>query len=93
LRLRQRVFEFVGAIRGIDVHENRTNFGRRELNDHPLKAVCRPDSYAISFLNSKMQQGTCDLLDGGAKLRVRKAPVLVAAYEGGRFGIGLRGMV
>jgi hypothetical protein len=33
------------------------------------------------------------LLDGGAKLRVRKAPVLVAAYEGGRFGIGLRGMV
>jgi hypothetical protein len=40
-----------------------------------------------------MQQGTCDLLDGGAKLRVCKAAVLVAAYEGGRFGIGLRGMV
>jgi hypothetical protein len=68
-------------------------FGCRELNDHPLKAICRPDSHAISSLNSKMQQGTCELLDGIAKLRVRKAPVLVATYEGRCAGIGLRGAV
>jgi hypothetical protein len=40
-----------------------------------------------------MQQGTCELLNGIAKLRVRKAPVLVATYEGACVGIGLRRMV
>jgi hypothetical protein len=73
--------EFVGPIRGVDVNQNRANLGRRELRNDPLKAVGRPNSYAISLLNSKVQEGTCELLGGVLQFCVREAPVLVATHE------------
>jgi hypothetical protein len=89
----QGVFEFVGAIRGIDVHENPADFGSRELSNDPFKAVGCPDSHAISLLNSKAQEGTCELLGRVPKFCVREAAVLVATHKGGCIRIDARSAV
>ena len=51
--LAQRVLDLVRAVRGVDVHEDRAGLRRRELDDHPLHAVRRPDPDAVALLQSR----------------------------------------
>ena len=52
----ERVSRFGTAIGRIDVDQNRADLGRRELRDHPLDRVRRPDADAVAVTHSERHQ-------------------------------------
>jgi hypothetical protein len=52
----ERVLELVGPIRGVDVDQDETGLGRRELGDHPLGVVRRPDADAVARRQAERQE-------------------------------------
>ena len=72
----ERVFQFRQAIRGIDAHENRADFRGRVLGDHPLRAVRRPDAYAVPNIDAQREQSAGERIHARAKLGPGPAHVL-----------------
>jgi hypothetical protein len=80
-RLLQHVFEFVRAICGIDVDQDRADTRSCELQDNPLSVVWRPNTNAISFIDSRCQQCTRASLNLRVEFSIRPAQTLVARHE------------
>ena len=79
--LPQRVLELVETIRGVDVDEDCSDFGRRVLRHDPFRAVRAPDPHAIAWLHPDRQQparGTFHLV---VELAIRVAPLLMTDDE------------
>ncbi len=59
----QRVFKLVQAVGGVDVDEDRPDFGGGELGDGPLRAVGGPDAHPVAFADANGEEATGRLID------------------------------
>ena len=73
-RLVQHVLQLMGPVGRVDVHQDRTDPGRRVLDEDPLRAVGRPDPDPIAPRDALAQQRRGDPVDGRVQLRVRPPP-------------------
>ena len=69
-RLRQRIVEFVLPVRRVEVDENGTDLRRGVLGDHPLGAIGRPESDAVTLAHSESEQTRGERQNVGAELAV-----------------------
>ena len=81
----QRVLELVAPVRRVDVDEDRADLRGRELHDHPLGAVRRPDPDPVASDDAGREQAASAAVDLGAELCVGPADPLVARDD--RFGL------
>jgi hypothetical protein len=65
----------VSAVCGIDVDQDRADFGRGVLHDGPFGAVRRPHSHALTGFDPEGHQTPCNEVDFGVQLCVCPAPV------------------
>ncbi len=72
--LTQHIGQFVGAVGGIDRHQDRADLGRRVLQNRPFRAVGRPDADTIPALDIAGHQSTCHAVDLDVQLGVGPAP-------------------
>ena len=87
-RLPQRVLELVRPVGRIDVDEDRADLGGRELDDHPLRVVRRPDADPVAARHAGRHHPARAPIDLGVQLVVRPADALVARDERIRGAVG-----
>src|SRR5436853_7373743 len=56
----EHVSQFMRAVRGIDIHQDRPHPGGRELQYHPLRPVRGPEAYMFAWPDAQAKQS-----DGG----------------------------
>jgi len=66
--LEQGSFEFVQAISRVDIHEDRPDSADRELGNHPLGNIHRPDSDMLARDNTLIDQSRGEGVDPAVKL-------------------------
>jgi hypothetical protein len=85
--LAQRVGELARPVRRVDVDEDDPELRGRELGDHPLGAVRRPDAGAVALDQPEAGERAGGAVDDLAELRIGEARVLVADDE--RVAVGV----
>ena len=90
-RLLQRVLEFVGSIRRVDIDQDRADPGGSVLDQHPFVPIWRPDADPVTLGNALGEQTTghqADLVPelsiGGAIPLVGNDQRLVIGYPANR---------
>ena len=64
----------MGAVGGIDRHQDRADLCRGVLENRPFRAVGRPDADAVPTLNVAGHQGSCHAVDLGVQSGVGPTP-------------------
>ena len=80
--MRHRELELVGAVRRVDVDEDRADASAGELEDRPFRAVGGPDADSIAFLDSEREQAPCDPLDLSGELGIGETHALMNRDQG-----------
>jgi hypothetical protein len=75
--LGEYVLQFGGPVGRVDVDEDRTDFRRRVLRDHPLDRIGRPNSDAIAVSHTERQQAAGEDVGCILELGVRHAQALM----------------
>ncbi len=88
--LGERVFEFGAAIGRVDVDQDQSRPGGRELRQHPLGAVRRPDADSLACFKAEAQQPDREVVDAARELTPGPAHPLVPDDQRGALGITLR---
>ena len=73
----QRIFQLGQAVGRVDVDEDEPGFRRRELGDHPLRIVRRPDADAVAGLQPERQQPGREGVDPLLQLAIGPAQILL----------------
>ena len=76
-RLVECVFQLSQPVRWVDVDQNRSNFRRSVLGDHPFRGVGTPDPDPITAFHPEREQPSSRAIDFAKELPVRVANVLV----------------
>ena len=71
------VFELVDPIRGVDVDHDEAGLRRRELGDHPLGVVRRPDGDALARRQAERQEPGGERVDPLLELAIGPPHVLL----------------
>ena len=87
--LAQRVSDFRGPVRRIDVDQNRAELRGRELCDHPLDVVRRPDADAVAVPDAEPDQTAREFVACALQFAVGHAKALVERND--RIVCGVRG--
>src|SRR5574337_62687 len=77
----QRVFELRGAVRRVDVDQDQAGLRGRELHQHPLHVVVRPDADPLARRESALEQRAGEPGRLGRERSVAVAPLLVRAHQ------------
>ena len=79
--LLERVFQLAGAIRRVDVDQDRADARGRILRDDPLAAVGRPDADAVAPGDAARQERQCEPRREVPQLPVAGAEILRADHQ------------
>ena len=95
-RLAQRVLQFVGAVRRVDVHQHHADLRRGVLDERPLHAVRRPDADPVTDPEAFREQAARHQVDLAVELAICHPRGLVHRHdrlvvgEPGRGGLEVR---
>ena len=77
----QQILRAVAPVRGVDVHEDGANLGRRVLDEDPLGAVRRPDTHAVALGDPELQERRRHSIDRLVELPVAPPATGRNVYE------------
>ena len=89
----ERVFQLVGAIRGVNTHHNGADLGGGQLHQYPLATIGPPNTHANSRGNAKCQQASSQLIYLFSQLTVSQSDALMAHHQSISVGVGLTCMI
>ena len=84
------MLELATLIGRVDVHQNGAGRSRRELRDHPLRAVRAPDPDAVAAFDAEGEQASRNAVDRLAKRAIGVAEPLVTGDQCIPVGVGGR---
>ena len=88
---RQRIFEFMQPIGGIDGDEDEPGFGRGELGQRPFRPVERPDADAFAPLQPEREQAGGEIAHAGPQLLPGPSDAMTGRYQRRPLGPTCRG--